>query len=173
MIRKLIEQFNLRLGACAGAATVILMFSVVPDLVSRSFFGFAIYGMSEASIMLLVFIVFLALPAAQVRKEHFQVSVLDAVLSAVNTRRLWIFRHFVSFLITSIFAWYSFIGASESVARLEQSYAVIEFPVWPAKIAVACGFFLLAVQFLLDMIAVVRQPADVSVDKVDVQIGSH
>lgn len=163
VLSKWIEQFNLRLGAYAGAATVILMFSVVPDLISRSFFGFAIYGMSEASIMLLVFIVFLALPAAQVRKEHFQVSVLDAVLSPENTRRLWILRHFVSFLITSIFAWYSIVGAMESVARLEQSYAVIEFPVWPAKIAVACGFVLLAVQFLLDMITAIKQPPQAQV----------
>lgn len=159
VLRKWIEQFNLRLGALAGAATVLLMFSVVPDLISRSFFGFAIYGMSESSVMLLVFIVFLALPAAQVRKEHFQVSVLDAVLSPENVRRLWIARHFISFLITAIFAWYSIVGAMESVARLEQSYAVIEFPVWPAKIAVACGFVLLAVQFLLDMIAEIKQPA--------------
>jgi len=157
MLQKWIVWFNLRLGACAGVATIFLIFSVVPDLISRSFFGFAIYGMSEASIMLLVFIVFFALPAAQVRKAHFQVSVLDAVLSPANLRRLWVLRHFISFLITAIFAWYSIMGAMDAVVRLEQSYAVIEFPVWPAKIAVACGLVLFAVQCLLDMIAVIME----------------
>jgi len=154
--RKWIEHLNLRLGALAGAATILLMFSIVPDLISRSFFGIAIYGMSEASIMLLVFIVFLALPAAQANKAHFYVSALDSVLSPRNTQRMWAFRHFISFLIAAFFAWYSIAAAIESTLRMEQSYAVIEFPVWPAKIGVASGFSLFAVQLLFDLLTAIK-----------------
>lgn len=149
---RLIRRINTGMGALAGAATIALMFSVVPDLISRSFFGEAMYGMAEAGIMLLVLIVFLALPVAQVRKEHFQVAVLDTLLSPRAARRMWIFRHLVSGGIAGVFAWYATRGAIASTLRLEQSYAVIEFPVWPAKILVAVGMSLLALQFLLDAI---------------------
>lgn len=153
-----IARFNLRLGALAGAATVLLMLSVVPDLIARSFFGVAIYGMAETSILLLVFVVFLALPAAQVRREHFQVTVLDSVLPPPWLRRVQIMRHLASAAVTGLFAWYATTGAWDSTLRLEQSYAVIAFPVWPGRIAAALGLTLLCVQFLIDAWQAMRAP---------------
>jgi len=156
---RFIARFNLGLGALAGAATVLLMLSVVPDLLSRSLFGVAIYGMAEASTMLLVFIVFLALPAAQVRREHFQVTLLDNVLPARGVRALLVARHLASAAVTGLFAWYATTGAWESTLRLEQSYAVVAFPVWPGRIATAAGLVLLTVQFLIDAWHDLRAPA--------------
>lgn len=153
-----LRRLNTGLGALAGIATVALMFSVVPDLISRSLFGVAIYGMSETGIMLLVLIVFLALPVAQVRKEHFYVGVLDSVFPARVLKRVWIFRDLTSALISGTFAWYAISGAIASTKRLEQSYAVVEFPVWPAKILVAVGLTLLAMQFLVDALGRLRDP---------------
>lgn len=160
MFARAIEQLNIRLGALAGLGTILLIFSVVPDLLARSLFGTAIYGMAETSIMLLVFIIFLALPAAQVHKEHFYVAVLDALLPASALPLVKMLRCLAAAAVTGLFAWYSINSAWESTLRLEQSYAVIAFPVWPARIGIACGLTLLTLQFLIDAVAYLRGNTD-------------
>ncbi|MBV7485323.1 TRAP transporter small permease [Bordetella sp. BOR01] len=144
----------------SGIATVLLMLSVVPDILARSLFGEAVYGMAEAGIMLLVLIVFLAMPVAQVKREHFQVTVLDALLPAPAIRWVQAIRYLACTLISGGFAWYAIRGAIASTQRLEQSYAVVAFPVWPAKILAALGLALLAVVFLLDTLDACRGDGD-------------
>lgn len=156
MFTRAVEQLNIRLGALAGVGTILLIFSVVPDLLARGLFGTSIYGMAEISIMLLVFIIFLALPAAQVHKEHFYVAVLDALLPEPALLLVKMLRCLASAAVVGLFAWYSINSAWESTLRLEQSYAVIAFPVWPARIGIACGLTLLTLQFLIDAIAYLR-----------------
>jgi TRAP-type C4-dicarboxylate transport system permease small subunit len=153
-----IRRLSLLLGAIAGAGTALLMLTVVPDLIARSFFGEAVYGMSETGIFLLVLIVYLALSTAQVRKEHFHVGVLDSVVSRSTVRWLWIGRHALSALICGVFSWYATVGAVSSTLAREQSYAVVEYPIWPAKIVVAVGLILLTVQFLMDMTDAIMNP---------------
>lgn len=152
------RRLSLVLGAISGIGTAILMLTVVPDLVARSFFGEAVYGMSETGIFVLVIVVFLALSTAQVRKEHFHVGVLDSFVSRRTGRLLWIGRHLVSAVVCGVFSWYATLGAIAATRSGEQSYAVIEYPIWPAKIVVAVGLALLTLQFLMDCYEAIRTP---------------
>lgn len=158
-LNRSIRSICVWLGMLSGVATVLLMLSVVPDIVARTLFGDAIYGMAEAGIMLLVIIVFLAMPLAQVKREHFQVAVLDAMLPAPAMRWVQAARYLVCTLISGGFAWYAIRGAIASTQRLEQSYAVVAFPVWPAKIIAATGLTLLAIVYLLDLVDACRGDA--------------
>jgi len=153
-----LRRLSLVLGAISGAGTAVLMLTVVPDLLARNLFGKAIYGMSETGIFVLVIVVFLALSTAQVRKEHFHVGVLDAYLSPEAVRLIWIGRHALSAMVCGVFTWYATMGAIASTKLNEQSYAVIEYPIWPAKIVVALGLLLLTVQFLMDMLEAITTP---------------
>lgn len=152
------RRLSLALGVVAGVGTALLMLTVVPDLFARSFFGEAVYGMAETGIFLLVLIVYLALGSAQVRKEHFHVGVLDTLISRDAQRWVWVARFACSALVTGLFTWYATRGAIDSTLSLEQSYAVIEYPIWPAKIVVAVGLALLTLQFLMDMVDALRTP---------------
>ncbi len=153
-----IRRLSLVLGAISGIGTAVLMLTVVPDLLARNLFGEAIYGMSETGIFVLVIVVFLALSTAQVRKEHFHVGVLDSFVNRDTGRLLWIGRHAVSAAICGVFTWYASKGAIAATLANEQSYAVIEYPIWPAKIVVALGLLLLTVQFLMDAVDAIRTP---------------
>lgn len=153
-----IRRLSLALGIVAGAGTALLMLTVVPDLFSRSFLGEAVYGMAETGIFLLVLIVYLALGSAQVRKEHFHVGVLDTLISRDAQRWVWVLRFALSALVCGVFTWYASKGAIDSTLSLEQSYAVIEYPIWPARIVVAVGLLLLTVQFLMDMVDAITTP---------------
>ncbi|MBU1361652.1 MAG: TRAP transporter small permease subunit [Gammaproteobacteria bacterium] len=153
-----VRRLSLVLGAISGVGTAVLMLTVVPDLIARSAFGEAVYGMAETGIFVLVIVVFLALSTAQVRKEHFHVGVLDSLVSRETGRLLWIGRHAVSAVVCGVFTWYAAMGAIASTRSGEQSYAVIEYPIWPAKIVVAVGLLLLTVQFLMDCYEAIRTP---------------
>lgn len=158
VLKTFVRRLSIGLGAVAGAGTALLMLTVVPDLIARSFFGEAVYGMSESGIFLLVLIVYLSLSVAQVRKEHFHVGVLDTVVSMRQLQWLWVFRHVVSALVCGVFSWYATLGAYASTVKLEQSYAVIEYPIWPAKIVVAFGLVLLTIQFVIDAVDALIHP---------------
>lgn len=147
-----LRRVSLALGAVAGAGTAILMLTVVPDLVARGVFGEAVYGMSETGIFLLVLIVYLGLAAAQVRRELFYVGVADTFVSPARLRWLLLVRYLVSAAIAAAFAWFATLGAIDSTSKGESSYAVIAYPIWPAKIVVAFGLALLALQFLVEAI---------------------
>lgn len=149
---KMFESANLRLGIFAGLLTIGLIAAVVPDVIMRSFFSQSLYGMSELSVLVLVLMVFLALPAGQVKKEHYRVVIIDQWLSEAGLRAMAIFRYAVCLLATGAFAWYSALSAYESTIRMEATYAVVAFPVWPARIIIALGFSLLALQYLIDLI---------------------
>lgn len=153
-----LRRLSLALGAISGIGIAVLMLTVVPDLLARNLFAKAIYGMSETGIFVLVIVVFLPLSTAQVRKEHFHVGVLDAFISLEAGRRIWIGRHAVSGIVSGVFTWYAALGAIASTIGNEQSYAVVEYPIWPAKIVVAVGLFLLTVQFLTDMFEAITTP---------------
>ncbi len=149
-------RFNVRLGIFTGIITLGLVGTILPDVFARSFLGLAIYGMSEASVMLLVFMVYLGLPSAQAKKVHFRVSIIDHIVSERLRGRLTAFRYLFCFCVCAAFTWYASIGALDSVLRNEQTYAVVPFPVWPARLAIAVGLALLTVQFLLDFVRILR-----------------
>ena len=149
-------RFNIRLGVLTGIMTLGLVLTIVPDVIARSAFGFAINGMAETSVMILVFMVFLGLGAAQANKTHFRAAILDAVLPPGGRRWLATFRYALCAIFCAGFTWYATLGAWDSVLRNEQTYAVIPFPVWPARIAIAVGLALLTLQFIFDLVRSLR-----------------
>ena len=145
-----IERFHLRLGVIAGLLTMGLIIAIVPDIVARNVFKVSIYGMSELSVVVLVAMVFLGLPAAQTQKENYRVLIVDNLVGAKAIRYLSMFRGAACAIIAVAFAYYSIVGAIDSVMRDEAINSVIRFPVWPSRIIVAVGFTLLAIQFVID-----------------------
>ncbi|OFW42805.1 MAG: hypothetical protein A3J29_15425 [Acidobacteria bacterium RIFCSPLOWO2_12_FULL_67_14b] len=152
LIAKTQRSLSIGLGAIAGTGTAVLMLTVVPDLVARSMFGEAVYGMAESGIFLLVLIVFLGLPVAQVWRQLFYVGVIDVYMTPSGRRRLTVIRHSLSAVISAVFAWYATLGAISSTLSDEHSYAVIAYPIWPAKIVVAMGLILLTLQLVIDAV---------------------
>jgi len=147
-----LETANLRLGVIGGLLTLGLIGTIVPDVIARNFLDVALYGMSEAGVMVLVFVVFLSLPAAQVNLELYRVSAYDHLLSTRAKRIMDALRYALSAAICAGVAYYSILGAVDSTLRNEATYTVVPFPVWPGRISVAIGTMLLAIQFIADFV---------------------
>ncbi len=162
-----VEKFNLRMGTLGGLITVALTATIVPDVIARSFFNTALYGMSETSVLLLVLMVYVGLPGAQVLKGHYRITIIDNLIGPTGRRALEIVRHAICLAVGIIFTWYAAGAAWSSTANFESSYAVIRFPVWPGRIVIAVGLALLTIQFMIDLIQVIRGRSSEALSRAD------
>jgi len=71
-------------------------------------------------------------------------------------RALTLVRMCICVLAAAALSWYAIRGAYTSTLRQEMSYAVIAFPLWPARIVIATGFVMLTLQYIVDLVREVR-----------------
>ncbi|WP_018689614.1 TRAP transporter small permease [Ahrensia kielensis] len=167
----IVECFNLGAGALSGIGIILFIVTIVPDALTRSYASYAMQGIPEFNILTLVVLVFLAQAGAQCRKEHFQVRVLLDNLpeGLVPASRFLIYT--AQLIVAGTFAWLTTTRAIMAYSINESTFSVISFPVWPARIVIALGFWMLTVQLLIDLFRVVapdwapspkRGPEDIS-----------
>lgn len=152
-ILRWIERTHVLIGSLGGVATMIMIFSILPDVFARNFLGFSISGVSEFNVALLVTLVFVGLAGAQVQGAHFRVGLLDAVLG--ETRALRVARMVTNAISIAIFAVVLKATSTQALAsakRGEYTFGDVQFPIWPFKIIVCVGLLMLLVQLVVDLI---------------------
>lgn len=150
-----IERFNLIAGSVGGACVILFILTIVPDALTRSFASYSMQGISEFNILTLVVLVFLGLASAQCRKENFRVKILVDFLPARARAVFDVLAFATQALVAGLFAYLTTARAITSWQVNEQTFSVIAFPVWPARIVIAIGFWMLLVQLLIDILRVV------------------
>jgi len=149
-----IERLNLFAGSLAGACVILFILTIIPDALTRSLFSYAFQGVSEFNILTLVVLVFLGLASAQCRKENFQVRILIDHAPVFLARAIGIFALVVQALISGLFVYLTTGRAIMSYQTGEATFSIIAFPVWPARIVIAVGFWMLTIQLLIDIVRI-------------------
>lgn len=148
VLRRAVRVLSLGSAVIAGIAVTFVMFAVVTDVLSRNIRGRSVPGLVEYTEVVLVVVVFLALAYTQTRREHV------AVEAVVNRLRGWRFRAVrvaavvVAVLVTILLAWATTRLALTSFASREVRMGIAAVPLWPGRIAVAYGFWLLALELI-------------------------
>ncbi len=150
-----IEKFNLGAGSISGVCIILFIVTIVPDAITRSFASYSMQGISEFNILTLVVLVFLAQASAQCRKEHFQVRILLDNLPSSLVPVSQFFIYAAQLVVAGMFAWLTTSRAVMAYTINESTFSVISFPVWPARIVIAVGLWMLTVQLLIDLLRVV------------------
>lgn len=138
-------------GFFAGFCTVVIMAFVVIDVTGRNF-GNPIYWLTEASLLLFVWLVYLGMARTQFLRGHVRVEFLLSRLSP----RAGIISEAISWFLSLVFCLIVLIAgivmAISSVKMLEGSYGVIHFPIWPGRIGLVFGLLLLCIQLTIDFV---------------------
>jgi len=151
-----IEKAHILVGSLGGVATMIMIFSILPDVFARNFLGISIAGVSEFNVALLVTLVFVGLAGAQVQGSHFRVSLIDSILGESRAFRVTrIFTAAISIAIFSLTLKATSVQAISSAKRGEYTFGDVQFPIWPFKIIVSVGIFMLLVQLVVDLMRLV------------------
>lgn len=145
---------SLTRAGIAIAAVLILMVAIVItiDVLSAVLFDSPIPVVTELASTTLAIIIFAALASAQQRKQNVQIDIVLMALPAGLRRIFQTFSSLVGFLLFALLAWRSTALAATSWASAETAMALIPFPVYPFKIAVAIAAMIAAAEFLRELV---------------------
>lgn len=156
MFDRFLERLCHAFGIASALAVMAIMFVTAADALGRSFINSPVDGASEFAANPLVVVVFLGLAASQRSGANFKVELLTRFLPPGGQRFMDVLWRVIvlGFLITV--AWLSSKEALHSSMKLEASYGVVKFPLWPGRIVLAIGMWVLTAQILLETILLLR-----------------
>lgn len=146
-----IERGLLSLSILSGFATLLIIVVVCLDVAGRFLFNAPLHGGVEMSELLMVVLVFFGLAAAQQQRQNYSIELLTRHFPEWLQRCFELAGYIACLAIVILLAWPSSKQAIASFERGEAGFGIVPFPLWPARILLAIGFWLLAVQFACDI----------------------
>lgn len=167
-----VEKLLLRLGIASGFATLLITLVVVVDVAARAIFSSPLDMATEVSEFLLVVLVFLGLAAAQQNRQNYAIDVASRHLPLGLQLLLENLGYLFSLVLVGVLAWLSTKQAYSAFQRGEAGFGIVAFPLWPARSLLAMGLWLLALQFVCDLLRYLLGAPRVAAQD-EMKIGSH
>ncbi len=144
------------LGILGSIGVFLMVATIVPDVLGRYLFNHPIMGVLEFNELLIVAVVFLPLARIQAKRANVRVGVLVSRLPARLKPASDLYAWLIGFAFYAWMAKATTIAAIRSIKLGEFSMGLVEFPLWPGKVAMALGVSLLCVQLAVDIVGEVR-----------------
>ena len=154
----------------ASVAVLAMMVIAAADVVG-TLFSVPISGAFEFVAMLMVLVVFLALPDAEYRDQHIAVDLVTARLRPRGKHILAIVNGLIALVFFGAMAWQGWKLFFDSWAIREYSGGAVRFPIYPAKalfaIGVSVSVLVIVVKLirLLQQKALIEEPASANIQK--------
>jgi TRAP-type C4-dicarboxylate transport system permease small subunit len=130
---------------CLVAAALI----VTEAVVVRKILGISTIWQIEASVFMLIFVVFAGAPLVQKNEHHLNVDLVIIHLSPRTREILLIIVSIVTCAIAAILAWYAWPMWWESVVNNEHSESLWGPPLWIPYLFLPLGMTLLFLQYIV------------------------
>lgn len=138
----------------------LLTLMIVVDVFSRNAFNAPIPASAEATELFMPYIVFLPLAYTLITGQHVRVSIVMERLPSSARRYCEIFANLIGFSFFVMLTWWSSMHFWESFIVREEMLAIIKLPWWVGKFALPVGAFVIAVEFLAELVMAFIKPAD-------------
>lgn len=151
-MRRSIDAVSRALGLAAGVLVMALILLTCIDVAWRNIDGHSVPGAYEYSEVVLVALVFLSLAWTQKVDGHVSIDLVTRALPERASRMLQAAGMVVALAVLS---WMTVAGshaAWESFLSGEYRFGLAQVPVWPARLAVAFGTLMLALQVILRLL---------------------
>ena len=135
-------------AAIGTVGIIIIMAITVANVVARRVFNSSVTSSVEISQQLLVMSAFLGFAYAQRRGAHIATRVVTARLSPWTRVGVRMFGLLATLVLSAWMTWGAYEAAKLSVEINEQIPSVVNFPAWPARVAIAIGFVLLTCELV-------------------------
>lgn len=135
----------------SGVALFLMLLIGASDVIGSSMFNQPLPGAFEGTEALMVVSTFLALGLSQQRRAHIRVEVIVGLMPRPFQLASAVFSALLCALFFGLIAWFGWAIAIKSFNAGEFSSGLVNFPIWPAKIALAFGASLMALQCLWDV----------------------
>jgi TRAP-type transport system small permease protein len=139
------------LGLGGNAALLVIMVAVSADAILRYTVNRPVAGTLEATELLLVFAVFLSLARTQAEGGHIAVGILTERLRGRLRALVNAVTALLGFGLFAAITWATAGMAVRSWRMGEYAPGLIAFPIYPSRVLVALGSFLMCVQLSLEL----------------------
>lgn len=164
-VTRSVEKTIMGLGVFGGILTFFIMIMVLADVIGRALFNAPVAGSTEVSVLLMIGLIFMGMPAAQQQGYHFRIDFLTSALRGAPLRVLKLFNFAVCIALTGLLTYLSGRLALRSIASGEVSYGTVAFPIWPSRALISLGLGFLTVQFAIHLVQALRGIEPVASDK--------
>lgn len=146
-----IESVHHRLSYISAVGMLLMMLPTVADVVGRLVFNAPVRGAYELTGLLMAVVIYMGIAYAQTQRTHVRVTFLMGLQSQKFQCAVDLFVYLFSVVMVGITLYATTTQAIHAVSIGEYMYGSTRFPVWPARVLVAVGFFFLLVQFIVDL----------------------
>lgn len=153
----ILKLINKRLSELCGILLFIIMILLVTNVASREV-GYAIEGLSNLSVLVLISVVYLGLSTTEQHKQHASVEILDNRMNRKNKRTFDILVNIIKLVTVLIFLYAGFDNLIFSIQSMESFAGVVTIPIWPSKLALVAGLFFFTLQILLNLLKAIIDP---------------
>lgn len=158
------RRLNRACATLAGLAMLAMMLVGAVDVLASNLDLVALPSMSipsttEFMASMMVVAVFFGLALAQERRGHVRVT-LSRHGPGGAARAVEAVRHLLHGCFYAAIAWFGWSIAGHSVASGEFAPGLVNFPVWPARLALGFGATIMALQCAVDLLMALLVGAD-------------
>lgn len=165
MFRKLFYRLNRVALFIGGLAILAITLLGGFDIITTALFGRPIHGVFEATQTLMVIIVFLGLGIIHLDRSYISVEVGYDALPPLGKRLSEALTLILMLGFFSALAWRAWFNAAHSWRVGEYTSGIVQFPIYPAKIALAIGATLAVACCLLDLATGARFSKSANLEK--------
>ena len=157
-IERVIHRTSRSLRWISASVLFAMMFFVAADVIGRYFLNRPIKGDLELQEIMMVLIVFLALPYCQTEKGNVHVELVVDALKGRSKAILQSFAYLIGLSIIILLVWQMGLRGLQGLSSSRTDFtAMLLIPVWPFALIAATGMALMAVEWLVDLICSVRR----------------
>lgn len=145
------------LAATGGIVVMIMMLYITGDVLGRYLFDKPLPVSFEIAEMLMIFVVFAALPYVHVCRKHLRLTFLFKRMPPQGQLIGDVLALVIGIFIFAIIAWQATDWAMSAWHTNEYRLGVVRIPYFPARFALAIGAYITTLEFLVDLVGRIRQ----------------
>jgi len=150
------DPFARGMTKAAGISLFAMMVMMTAHIWGRKV-GHPVPGAFEASEQLMVIVFAFPLAEVGLRKNHILFELVIRALSKEVQAILGIVTHIVGLLLFAPLTWKAWQVAWKNFVIGEYRQGVIDFPVWPFRVAIAVGLSVFVAQLIVSLVRDLRQ----------------
>lgn len=148
-MRRIVQGVSRLFSWISGVFILALMLLVVLEVVLRDLFETTLGGTIEVSEVVLAFLVFLGVAYAQQDDAHVQTDLVTSRLPPGAAAWIRAVGLVVAAIVLLVAAWATAGRGWDAFQTGESRFGLRSVPVWPARLIIPVGLFLLALECLL------------------------
>ncbi|MBI5968407.1 MAG: TRAP transporter small permease [Deltaproteobacteria bacterium] len=139
-------------NVAGGIILTAMMLLVTADVLARYLFNSPIHGTTELTEFMMIGLFYFTLAYTQALKAHIRVDMLISLFSPRARLICEEITYLLGFALFALITWQTMEAAVQAWKIWETTFGLILFPLFPAKVLIPIGCFIVCLRLILDFL---------------------